>query len=314
MRKKSNKRKENTNSFLDKPLIRIIFTFASTIVSTIVLAFSSLTIMEIYSKNYTAAPKYLIWIFIFVGVMSIIVFLKDRNKINLIRCIVLLVTNITLGVTTLFAADTPYLFSLTAGLFCVTIVISRAFEIIKKPTIRSIVLNALIIAFAISLASGILSSTGQGENDIQTVITIECIFIAIVSFIEAASIALSSLKVKVLAKIVVSTFSLEIIFGLLTMIVCFSIVLASIEPAEAGFGSFGDALWYCFAVVTTIGFGDVVATTLIGRIITVILGLYGLIVVAVITSIIVNFYNETAGKRDSIELKHINKDEQKGKD
>ena len=40
-----------------------------------------------------------------------------------------------------------------------------------------------------------------------------------------------------------------------------------------GFDSFGDALWYSFAVVTTIGFGDVVATTLVGRIITVILGL-----------------------------------------
>ena len=53
-----------------------------------------------------------------------------------------------------------------------------------------------------------------------------------------------------------------------------------------------DALWYCFAVVTTTGFGDLAAVTLIGRILTVILGFYGIVVVALITSVIVNFYNE----------------------
>ena len=314
MRKKSIKKKTEVDKFLEKPAVRILFTLASTIVATIVLAFSSLTILEIYSKNYSEAPKYLVWIFVFMGVMSLIAFLKDRTKINFIKALVLLIINVALGVTTLFAVDVPYLFSLTGGLFCVTIIVSRIFEIIKKHTLRSIIFNAAIIIFAVSLASGIFSSTGNGEADILSVITVECIFIAIVSFVEASRIALSSLKFKVLAKIVLSTFSLEIIFGLLTMIICFSIVLSAIEPAEAGFGSFGDALWYSFAVVTTIGFGDVVATTLVGRIITVILGLYGLVVVAVITSIIVNFYNETAGKHDSIELKQISKDEKKDKE
>ncbi len=71
--------------------------------------------------------------------------------------------------------------------------------------------------------------------------------------------------------------------------------------------------WYCFAVVTTIGFGDITVTTLIGKILTVILGLYGLVVVAVITSIVVNFYNETAGKKDKKELKDISEEDKKDK-
>lgn len=313
MPKKHSKRKTKIDEFFQKPAIRILFTFLSTIISTVVLALSSLTIMEIYKKSYADAPKYLVWIFIFVGLMSIIVFLKDRTKLNLIRCLVLLGINIAIGITTLFAVDNTFLFSLTAGLYCLTIVLSRVFDIIRKHTLRNIILNALIIAFAIFLAIGLFGSTGTETIEVTAVITIECVFIAIVSFCEASRIALSSLKVKVLAKIIVSTFSLEIIFGLLTMIVCFSIVLHAVEPPEAGFNTFGDALWYSFAVVTTIGFGDVVATTVVGRIITVILGIYGLIVVAVITSIIVNFYNETAGKRDSIELKQIHKDEEKEK-
>ena len=56
--------------------------------------------------------------------------------------------------------------------------------------------------------------------------------------------------------------------------------------------TYGDALWYCFAVVTTIGFGDFSAIRPLTRILSVILGIYGIIVVALITSIIVNFYNE----------------------
>jgi hypothetical protein len=74
------------------------------------------------------------------------------------------------------------------------------------------------------------------------------------------------------------------------LIIAFSIVLPQFDP---GIPSFEDALWYCFAIVTTIGFGDIAAATLPGRVISVVLGLYGIIVVALITSIIVNFYNET---------------------
>ena len=45
-------------------------------------------------------------------------------------------------------------------------------------------------------------------------------------------------------------------------------------------------------MVTTIGFGDYAATAVATRVLSVILGIYGIIVVALITSIIVNFYTE----------------------
>ena len=99
----------------------------------------------------------------------------------------------------------------------------------------------------------------------------------------------SQIRFDILKEIIRKTYALEIIFGLLVMMVAFSFVLHFTDDA---FTTFWDALWYCFAIVTTIGFGDLTPASGAGRIISVILGIYGIVVVALITSIIVNFYGE----------------------
>ena len=99
----------------------------------------------------------------------------------------------------------------------------------------------------------------------------------------------SQIRFDILKEIIRKTYALEIIFGLLVMMVAFSFVLRFTDDA---FTTFWDALWYCFAIVTTIGFGDLTPASGAGRIISVILGIYGIVVVALITSIIVNFYGE----------------------
>ena len=289
---------------------------ASTILSILVLSLSSLAIIEAYNDNFAVVPNYMLWIFVLMGLMGLVNFFKERTRISFIRFLVILAFDIAIGVVVLFAKNNPFLFSVTAGLYCATIVISRVFSIIQKPTVRSIVINALIVALAVALAIGILSTDPNQADVLKNIILVECLFIAIVSFVEAMSIALAQLKVRVLFKIITNTFSLEVLFGLLVIIACFSIILAKVEPAAstgATIQNFPDALWYCFAVVTTIGFGDKVAITPIGRILTVILGIYGLVVVAVITSIIVNFYNATVGKQDQKELEEIKDEEKKAK-
>ena len=298
------------------PFMRLILTLASTVLAAAILVLSSLTIItfstaleEGATEIPEAVPFYILGIFIFSGLTSLVKFFKDRTKTNFIKFLVLLVFNIVLGVVVLFAnKENLFLFVLTAGLYCLSLVVARVFNIIEDHSIRSIVLNGLIILFAILLSIGIFVSPIENMEQAQNIIVIECVFIAIVAFVEAMSIALANLKVKVLFKIILSTFSLEVLFGLLVMIVCFSLVFMS--PIEPSITNFGEALWYCFAVVTTIGFGDITATSLVGRILTVILGMYGLIVVAVITSIVVNFYNETSGKHDQKELKEIQKEEE----
>lgn len=59
---------------------------------------------------------------------------------------------------------------------------------------------------------------------------------------------------------------------------------------EPSIRTIGDSFWYCFAVATTVGFGDFAAATLPGRIITVILSVYSLAAVAVFTAVITGFF------------------------
>ena len=304
--KKSNK----SESLFDKPFFKLLLTVASTILAVAVVTFSILIIVNVNDGNFDAAPGLLLTVFLLLGLMHVVMYLRVRTKVYLIKCIVLLLVNAALGIIVLFAKDNPILFSITAGLYCLTIVLSRIFSVINNHSLRNIVLNVLIILVAIGMAIGLMSTPSKTMEDVQTVILVECVFIAIVSFIEAMTIALAQLKVRILIKIIMSTFSLEVLFGLLVMIVAFSFVFIAVEP---NITNFPDSLWYSFAVVTTIGFGDIVAVTPIGRILTVLLGLYGLVVVAVITSIIVNFYNETMGKNDAKELKEIENEEKRNR-
>ena len=108
-------------------------------------------------------------------------------------------------------------------------------------------------------------------------------------------VTFSSIKLDILKKIIKKTFATEILSGFVVLIFAVASVLKNYEP---GMKTMGDALWYCFALVTTIGFGDFSAVTPFGRVLSVILGIYGIVVVSLITSIIVNFYSETKDSGD----------------
>ena len=119
--------------------------------------------------------------------------------------------------------------------------------------------------------------------------------IALRAFRKIILIAFSQVRVDVLKKIIRKTYAAEILFGMVLLMAACSILLSIVDP---GINSFWDALWFCFATVTTIGYGDITTTSMVGRIMSVILGVYGIIVVALITSIIVNFYNETKEEKN----------------
>lgn len=294
--------------FENKNAVRILLLILGSIFTTLVLAFAIMAMVKIREEDYHASSGYLLSIFIVLAFSRLTTFIKERTKISFLRLVVLLVFDVALGLIIFFGKDNPRLYFICSGLFCVTIIVSRIFKIIQNHSIRSIILNAIIITIAGLLAIGLFI---PGEyDDIFSPVVILCTIVAITAFLEVLSSTMYQLKFKVLGQIIIRTYALEIILGLVTMIVAASLVFMYFEDSIP---SFGDALWYSFAVVTTIGFGDFTALTIIGRITTVVLGIYGIIVVAVITSIIVNFYNETAGSKDSKELKQIHKESEKKK-
>ena len=86
----------------------------------------------------------------------------------------------------------------------------------------------------------------------------------------------------------------HIFLGYLGDFVIVALVIWRVEPAIE---RFGDGLWYCFAVATTLGFGDITAATVPGRILSGVLSVYSICVVAIFTAIITGYFMDLAKGR-----------------
>ena len=71
---------------------------------------------------------------------------------------------------------------------------------------------------------------------------------------------------------------------------------------EPEINTYREALWYCFTVVSTIGFGDVVVHTSISRSLSVVLSLYAVVTLAIFTGVIVNYYTQLVELRQQESL------------
>lgn len=85
------------------------------------------------------------------------------------------------------------------------------------------------------------------------------------------------------------TGTLKIFVSFLVFLCGAAAVLTVLEP---GIDTWGDALWYCFVASTTIGFGDICAVTRAGRIITVLVAAYGILMTAMVPGVVVSYYME----------------------
>lgn len=79
---------------------------------------------------------------------------------------------------------------------------------------------------------------------------------------------------------------------LITYLVFVGIAALIIQLAEPDIHRFSDALWYCYAVISTAGFGDVIVTTFIAKVVSVLLTIYSVIVIALVTGVVVNYYSQ----------------------
>ncbi|MBO4501406.1 MAG: two pore domain potassium channel family protein [Clostridia bacterium] len=191
------------------------------------------------------------------------------------------------------ASVLPFIFDMSyhllATLFAVYLLViaaNRVLSIIRNHKPRNVVFNVLLTIFIVYLT---LSLYFVHEKDYAIILLFHLVVIASAALGHIIVISFSQMRFGVLKKILRKTYAAEILFGLVLLMISFSFVFSALE---SGIPSFTDALWYCFSVVTTIGFGDYTVVSLASRVLTVILGIYGIVVVALITSVIVNFYNE----------------------
>ena len=96
-------------------------------------------------------------------------------------------------------------------------------------------------------------------------------------------------KIRVLSIILKRTKADRILSGFLIFLFAAALIIQIVEP---DINRYVDALWYCYAVISTAGFGDVVAVTFIGKVCSVLLTIYSMFVLAIVTGVVVNFYSQ----------------------
>jgi len=255
------------------------------------------------------APYFKNYIFLMFLSMSIaripMIFAKKTNKLTFIRNIAVACIYFVFAIVALFLNVSLIEYCVIGGVFSLIIIANRIIKILEnRKNIRNIVTNsiAIFIAFILMLIFFVGSTS---DVPVTTYISLLLFVIIIMSMGDILYFCLSRMKFKAMYSIIKKTFAIEILYGLFVLIIACSFIFYIMEDSIP---TFGDALWYSFAIVTTIGFGDFVTLSTVGRILSVILGIYGLIVVAVLTSIIVNFYNETT-KRELEEKEQQEKKE-----
>ena len=222
-------------------------------------------------------------------------------------------------VIALLVSFTKYsIYFLTSALFCycLTIIGFRILKLKEDHSTQSIIFNVLciILSFLMSFVFFFPAIYAKHAASVSNSNFIVMCFSFIIIVSSSKNLIFPYhhfLKLDVVSRIIKKSLVYEILMILIILIILCSVYFTVVEP---NITSYVDSLWYSFSVITTIGFGDVPVVTTFGRILSVILGISGIVVVALVTSFIVNFYNEMSRRRDEATLEKILDEEKKLKE
>ena len=268
-----------------KPQSRIV-RVADTLltIATLIMSFKAVT--RFHSEGSAVIEYCIVYILLALSCLLQASDAYHRDKTNFIKNACFSAIFAAAGVAWLF------LWPFSAGVIVLieslllVLLVNRILAAIYSRKTSGRVINILLSLLLILLAAGTLIFSK--ENTASFMMT-HAVLISGKALSHIIHISFSKLRIGVLRKVIRKTFAAEILMGLLLLVIAFSFVFQTLEPSIV---TFFDAIWYCFAVVTTIGFGDLAVVSVLSRILSIILGIYGIVVVAVITSVIVNFYNE----------------------
>lgn len=99
---------------------------------------------------------------------------------------------------------------------------------------------------------------------------------------------------KILIQILKNSAIYKLLVGYMITFAVIAFLIFLFEPTVK---TYGNSLWYCFVSCTTIGFGDMVATVLISKLLTVVLYIYTVVIIALVTAVITQYFLEVAKHR-----------------
>ena len=287
---------------LDKGKQRFLYAILTSVISMVVLFLSLLAISN-SNGQAQVSPQLALYMFgIFLALcfsripLLIRCFIVEKNWLGFAKNAILSSAFLTLAILFLALPVDVAHFAPLFGVYLGLIAFNRIVICFEKKKVVSYIFNGFLVLILALLISAIPSLVST--SDFGVIVLGVLMILMSVSLMETLGFAFSSIQLKGILRIMRKTYAFEILYGMVVLIISCSFYFTIMEPTIE---TFGDGLWYSFAVVTTIGFGDLSVKAPLSRILSVILGLYGLIVVAVITSIIINFYNETKEKKDAPE-------------
>lgn len=271
-------------------------------VSTIAVLAIALNTMTL--ESFSSTQSYLMTAmsgFLLISYIAKFFNIKDKSKYDRILCGFKIAVSLSNVIISIVMSGSDQLLPVMFYVYISSMIVSRIFSVFKHFKIKNILINLLFTALFTKLISMMITASvtdfGIVKKDISAAeVWLIGVTVSIHMILRVISMSFSKIRLDILKKIASRSMALEILSGLIILIIAFSFVLKTAEPQMT---TLSDALWYCFVLITTIGFGDITATTAIGRIISVILGIYGIIVVALITSIIVNFYTELKNEEEA---------------
>ena len=272
-----------------------------------ILAIVSCITAIIFAVNNSYISIYTLSIALILLGINRIGFHLSNFKENMLENILLTAFIFVLAILMGFTKYSIYFLTSTMFLYSLTIIVSRLLKIKEDHSIQSIIFNILCMVFVFLFSfvfffPPIYEKHATSVSNSNFIIICFSVMILISSSKNVIFPYHKTLRLNVVSRIIKKSMVYEIILALLILVILCSIYFTIVEPSMT---SYVDSLWYSFAVITTIGFGDVTVSTTLGRILSVILGISGIVVVALFTSIIVNFYNEMNKKRDEAEIRRV---------
>ena len=272
------------------------------LILNLVLAVVSMVLSLTLLGGIVAENQNTVSLFLGLSILSQVLFqclvfvVQDRKR-DKIRATVLASLYVVAAVIAFAAKSHWSLFYIATFLVVIIMALTQFLLIEKEKTKKGAITNILLCIVLVALSVATL--IGMDEPNKLYITIVATVLFLLTSLKRLLFPTFKLEKIKLLLDILIKTHAFDALICLLAFIIAFSFMFPMVEP---NITNFWDAMWYCFAVVTTIGFGDFYATTIIGRVLTVVLGIYGIVVVAILTSVIVNFYSAVSSREKAKDI------------